>query len=1190
MPGPEGIGPSPEEQGVTPEAPQPSEAPTPPEAAPAEPETPSSAPEEKAEEKKSWRDKLAEKLDRNREKRRTEKEKAEVRKNIARARERRIKGYAEIIKHGARTPQELQDLLADISFKELKEAQDRVKYGGSALGKLKAFMAGERDFEINDDQAVREYYKTLNDLRLENNGAEPTKQQHAERMGISVEQLEQIHLIEGANILVESGRRLASTFLNKRTAISAGAYVGLGLLTGGFGWAAGGVLLGGVAGRGTAELGELAVGRTREARESVLYAEKARWERMQALALQIRSSKEDAVTQGALTKELIDLMYRQGENVLVRNLAENEKELTKREEKFNKFRNRLQTAGEVVGGVAGLGSILNGGVEHLDMDFFNKVDGQSVFHGVQQTESGWQFLYSSGAEAGLANAQGATILAGGEFGAHALEATTSQVVAYTVAERTLPILLASQFASIDHRRTGEVLAKVHHRNISPDRYYTKPGPDGKRFIYTREEDGTYKRWEWQESEEKKGEKTKKVRKLVGTTVEEKDVPKKFVERFIDGESTQDSRNAERLTNQMTEYIRKVADETHNPIPKNPREFDYDWNEQPKVIDDLEAAKIDRWYQFLNVNGKDEPRVDPETGRIVEVGVLGVDVINNRIAYARFERASNGTEHVPVEIMRLDQFLKGFHLHLDSKAGSPVTEYRPDQNAGEDIIDAEYKEITDDEESEKPENAPATDKDKQEDSPEETTASPEKPSEDAENRPVVGDANNEISEAFLKGFYGEDGKNESDRQTNDNKEKKTEPLTKEKKEKVDWPQQLELLIQKLSKKFSAGHLAEHGIIIQQRKLGWVKGINEKGYPMSSLTLYKKGRKGSYGVESMRLIFKDDDEPVINYGHYGPKNRWVDERPSAEELQNFFERVASISLPDEAKSNTEEPISDYDQEIPVPINQPKAEVVEKEQIPEGFVEARQLLLSDIEEGDKLLIEQPDEGNALRHFNTLAKHVGQEGKYVQIQIVKIKNNGVVRVKTKGPIPYDIDYSGGVQPMVIGRMLRTGENEKPTVLEDVEQAADDTHTSEAVSEVPTGQPGTVESIDSQPAVVENVGSEPTQPDPEISQEAGIVQLLERAGKTLEDFRVGAEFRLKEPVAPEDQGIVEDILKDLYPDGTERPSLDDIVFEVYEEPNPVAEEGKKPEDYLITFIANDAAGNPKENSLPLSALLKLIK
>lgn len=1134
MPGPEGIGPSPEEQGVTPEAPQPSEAPTPPEAAPTEPETPSSAPEEKVEEKKSWRDKLAEKLDRSREKRRTEKEKAEVRKNIARARERRIKGYAEIIKHGARTPQELQDLLADISFKELKEAQDRVKYGGSALGKLKAFMAGERDFEINDDQAVREYYKTLNDLRLESNGAEPTKQQHAERMGISVEQLEQIHLIEDANILIESGRRLASTFINKRTAISAGAYVGLGLLTGGFGWAAGGVLLGGVAGRGTAELGELAVGRTREARESVLYAEKARWERMQALALQIRSSKEDAVTQGALTKELIDLMYRQGENVLVRNLAENEKELTKREEKFNKFRNRLQTAGEVVGGAVGLTSILNGGVEHLDMDFFNKVDGQSVFHGVQQTESGWQFLYSSGAEAGLANAQGATILASGEFGAHALEATTSQVVAYTVAERTLPILLASQFASIDHRRTGEVLAKVHHRNISPDRYYTKPGPDGKRFIYTREEDGTYKRWEWQESEEKNGEKTKKVRKLVGTTVEEKDVPKKFVERFIDGESTQDSRNAERLTNQMTEYIRKVADETHNPIPKNPREFDYDWNEQPKVIDDLEAAKIDRWYQFVNVNGKDEPRVDPETGRIVEVGVLGVDVINNRIAYVRFERASNGTEHVPVEIMRLDQFLKGFHLHLDSKAGSPVTEYRPDQNAGEDIIDAEYKEITDDEESEKPENAPPTNEDKQEDSPEETTASPEKPSDDAENRPVVGDANNEISEGFFKGFYGEDGKKE---QENQPKEKAERPEKKERGERVETiklPEKYESLT--INERFDwlTDKLAELGDDVMD-----AANIN-----------YGKNETGGERWKDWEFV-----QFVNENGHERVLNRYV--RAERGKKRFGFEIISGRGEKERYKNHvTLHAIETFTRQILKQVN----EVIRSgKAVPKTELEP---------------IEQP---------------LGREER-----IPLVHDGGETKIDRKRKALAVEEDNGRILKGFKRRRSEEGSNDDD--LDDIDPEESDTNTSAEGKVVATRGGEFDTSIGARFPELQNLKTSPVEegateePEQGGNEVDGISQQLESSGKTLEDFQVGAEFRLKEPVAPEDQGILEDILKDLYPDGTERPSLDNIVFEVYEEPNPVAEEGKKPEDYLITFIANDAAGNPKENSLPLSALLKLIK
>jgi len=686
MNGPENNGPSPEDIGeVSGGGTEPEQSTVETEAGndsppPTEP-TPTSSEAQEPQPKRGWKERLNEKISNFKENRREKNERRETAKNLARARERRIKGYVEILKSGASTPQQLKDMMAEISFKDLIEAQNRIKYGKGAVGKLRAFMAGESDFQINDDEQVTNYYQSLNQLRQEL-GREPSKQEHAERLGINPEQLGEIHLIEDANVLKEAGRRLISTFANKRTAVSAGLYLTMGLLTGGFGWAAGGVLMGGMAGRGAAEMSQLFSGKIRDARENVLYAEKARWERMQALSLEMRAQNEDAVAQGALAKELIDLTYRQGNDVLVRNLGESEKELSSREEKFNKLRNRLQTAGEFVGAAAGVTSILNGGVEHLDMDFFNKLDDQSIFHGVQQSDSGWQFLYSSGAEAGLAHNAGATILGAGQFGAHALEATTSQVLAYTIAERTLPMLIASRMAAGDNLETGKKLMIAMGVNkLDPDRYYTKPDPSGQQKIYTREEDGSYKVWEWVEKEEKSGDKSKKVRKLEGKEVEEDKVPAKFKERFIDQTERQRSNNAERLTDQMSRYIKETADENHNPIPENPRGFTYDWNEQPKSIDDIDTAKIDRWYQFGKVNGVDQPRIDPKTGRIVEVGVVGVDVLNNRIAFIRFEKAVNNAEHSPVEITRLDQFLKGFHLHLNPKAGEPFEIVGGNQESG-----------------------------------------------------------------------------------------------------------------------------------------------------------------------------------------------------------------------------------------------------------------------------------------------------------------------------------------------------------------------------------------------------------------------------------------------------------------------------------------------------------------------------
>lgn len=613
------IGPEPAVPGSENNPPPANEAPTP-------GETP--LPTEEAE-KPGILDRVREKLGQFGERRRNNKEQAEIQRNISQARERQIKRYVEIIKHGASSPQELQEAMANISFKELRDAEQRAKFGAGGVGKLRAFLAGERDFEVTDEGTI-----------------------------------------EDANILKEAGRRLITTFGNRRTAVSAGVYLAMGALTGGLGWAAGGVLFGGVAGRGAAEMGELFAGKTREARESVLFAERARWERMQALAIEISQAEEDPARKGDLAHQLVDLLYRQGDSVLMRDLAASEKELSNREEKFNRIRNRMQTAGELVGAAAGITSILNGGVEHIDMDFFGKVDGQSIFHGVQQTQQGWQFLYSSGAEAATASMNGATILAGGQFGAHALEATTSQVVAYTIAERTLPMLLASGLAWASERKS----------TTAPDKYWQK-SPDGSRVYYTRNENGTYQYWEKQEVESGEGKDKKKETKWVAKDVPETEVPSAFRNKFTDFATESRARKAERLHGQIgsaAEYIRGVADQNNNPIPESPRGYEYNWNEQPATID-VPDIKPDLWYLRQQIDGKDFPAVDPVSGKIVEVAVLGVDVSNNRIVYARFEQVSNGAKHVPVEVNRLDHFLERFRLHLDPKSGSGFSTEAPAPN-------------------------------------------------------------------------------------------------------------------------------------------------------------------------------------------------------------------------------------------------------------------------------------------------------------------------------------------------------------------------------------------------------------------------------------------------------------------------------------------------------------------------------
>jgi hypothetical protein len=244
--------------------------------------------------------------------------------------------------------------------------------------------------------------------------------------------------------------------------------------------------------------------------------------------------------------------------------------------------------------------------------------------------------------------------------------------------------------------------------------------------------------------------------------------------------------------------------------------------------------------------------------------------------------------------------------------------------------------------------------------------------------------------------------------------------------------------------------------------------------------------------------------------------------------------------------------------------------------------------------LLLEKTNDERSLRSFNTLENYVEREGKYLKVKIEKIKNRGVVNIKNRARIPYSVVYEAVIQPMVVGRRLRPGESEQPAQAEETQTAPDNDETIGSVIEAPSNDSIEAEVHDYLQSVPPVSESEPVEPDQdtEEAEKEGIDQLLERAGKTLEDFRVGAKFKLKESVPPEYAGYVEDIIGYFYPDKGNRPNLDEIEFEVYEDPDPVPslDDSEKPIDYLITFIGDDASGESKENFIPLSLLLNIIK
>lgn len=321
----------------------------------------------------------------------------------------RLNQLDKVLEAGPRNPQELVDLVNSLSYQELRQLEQDRKYGQGKIGKFKAWLSGEFDFKLDEKGQLA--HQALN----------------------------------------EAGRKAISTIFNKRTIASAAAFTAMGIITGGVGWASGGVLLGSVAGRFSAEALDFAKGTTREARRELLLAEQERWGILRAKADRFNSLREsDPVEANKFLSEIADIYYRQGEASVIKqiSLAEKQQNFDQKLANHQKWCNRLQTIGELVGGVAGLAYSVNAGhVEKIDTDLWNGIKDQSTFHEVAKQGGVWNFLYTRAGEATAAQAMGATVSQGGAFGMHALGASNAfGIVSAAILERQVPVLAASLLA------------------------------------------------------------------------------------------------------------------------------------------------------------------------------------------------------------------------------------------------------------------------------------------------------------------------------------------------------------------------------------------------------------------------------------------------------------------------------------------------------------------------------------------------------------------------------------------------------------------------------------------------------------------------------------------------------------------------------------------------------------------------
>lgn len=310
------------------------------------------------------------------------------------------KEIEEILERGPKDIEELVYLVNRLSFKEVHNLEIVQKYGKGLIGKIRTFLAGESDFSIDKDDQIRR---------------------------------------NAWNALAEGGRKVLMTIFNRRVVAATGMAALLGILTGGVGWAAGGVIFGSMAGRATAEAISAITGKERGAREEILKAEKARWYELKKLAEEL-SKTEDVQKKSELMTQITDLYYRQGENVVLKQLCLAQEKFENERVALNKLRSRLQLLGEVVGLGAGVAQgFLTGRFAAIDIDLWRKIPGQSIMHEVAKVGNTWHFVWNEA----------------GKYGTHLLGEPAWKIGVATVVERGIPVLLSAWSAFVFGRRYEE---------------------------------------------------------------------------------------------------------------------------------------------------------------------------------------------------------------------------------------------------------------------------------------------------------------------------------------------------------------------------------------------------------------------------------------------------------------------------------------------------------------------------------------------------------------------------------------------------------------------------------------------------------------------------------------------------------------------------------------------------------------
>lgn len=266
-------------------------------------------------------------------------------------------------KGGPSNPEEVVEMVLGLSYQDMRCQELREKYGqgwlGKYLGRFRAFMAGELDSHLIDGRGA--------------------KKDWAEKSALG-----------------QFCRKALISIFNKQNLYAAGAAIAIGVLTGGVGFAAAGIVVGGILGRGAAEAWESTRGEEKSARGTMLEAERAHWIRLQDLAAEYKNAP--AEEKSAKLQILIDEFYRNSQSASVLAMTKAQEDLATTIAKWDKRRVFCQTAGGIAGGVLGFG--INAFGTHsfsgIDMDYLHNIPMQEAFHNVHRINGIWHFAYKSG--------------------------------------------------------------------------------------------------------------------------------------------------------------------------------------------------------------------------------------------------------------------------------------------------------------------------------------------------------------------------------------------------------------------------------------------------------------------------------------------------------------------------------------------------------------------------------------------------------------------------------------------------------------------------------------------------------------------------------------------------------------------------------------------------------------------------